>query len=651
MGVVYRATQLALRRPVALKVIAGELAGDERFRERFRREGLAQAALDHPNIVTVYEAGETDGALFIAMRLVPGPSLRDLVRSGQLDDARTLSLLAQVASALDTAHEAGLIHRDVKPANVLVGPRDHAYLADFGLIKGVDAGTLTQTQAMMGTLAYVAPEQIRGDAVGSYTDGYALASMLVECLTGQPPFPKPTEAAVLFAHMSDAPPRLTERRPDLPAAMDAVIERGLAKDPEQRFGSASELIAAARGALGISSGVPVESYPPAPWAGAGHTPAGGWPGTGQTPPAAGHTPPGGLTPPGAITPAPAPAPPPFPAPASPVHAPIPVADRTIADVAPARPQVEAYVEPDKRRRRLIIAVGCALTGGIALGVLVALLTGGGPAALDAKAGIGELGFDVPATWQETTPPAVPGIPAEAALGVSAPGGTLMAAMVSDATADLLPEDLVRAIEGKRPKPDAVKLGTHEALRSSDLRVRGVEGRLTVYAVPTNLGAATVLCLDRADAPETFAETCRRSAATLRLTDAKSLKLAPQPGYARDVSKALSELGEQRGRIDAAMRTTKSDRGRAGLLADAALAYKAAAKALGKIAPGPRERAAHEALTDAVGVAGRAYERTASAARRSDRVAYEARGKELADALRLAVEAQNTLKSIGYRIGA
>ena len=249
MGVVYTATQRSLNRTVALKFLADVLGSDADFRERFRREGLIQAALDHPNIVPVYEAGEVDEGLFLAMRLVRGSNLKELIVGGGLGVARTLNVLSPIADALDAAHEAGLIHRDIKPQNILVGARDHAYLADFGLTKEAGATGVTKTGQFVGTFDYVAPELISGDIGGPLSDQYALTAVLYECLTGEVPFVRLTDAALLYAHVADPVPAVTARRDDLPGEIDAVIGRGLAKVPDERFESASAMIAAAATAL------------------------------------------------------------------------------------------------------------------------------------------------------------------------------------------------------------------------------------------------------------------------------------------------------------------------------------------------------------------------------------------------------------------
>jgi serine/threonine protein kinase len=262
MSTVYRATQLSLNRVVALKLLANELSSDPGFRTRFQREGQRQAALDHEHIVPVYEAGQIDDWLFLAMRLIPGPTLKEVIRSGELDPRRSVRLLAQVAQALDVAHGEGLIHRDIKPQNILIGRDDHAYLADFGLIKAIDdAEPLTRTGQFIGTIDYVAPEQVQGDPASAASDCYALTAVLYECLTGEVPFSRANDAATLHAHVMAPPPRVSEVRPELPPALDDVIACGMAKDPAARPSAASELMRAAARALATGSPQAVSQAP------------------------------------------------------------------------------------------------------------------------------------------------------------------------------------------------------------------------------------------------------------------------------------------------------------------------------------------------------------------------------------------------------
>jgi Protein kinase domain len=241
MGVVYEATQVTLNRKVALKVLAPHLSDDVLFRERFRREGQLQAGLDHPHIVTVHEAGDSDEGVFIAMQLIRGPNLKDMIVSRELDPGRTIRILTPIAEALDDAHEGGLIHRDIKPQNILVAGRDHAFLADFGLTKGPGEKSLTRTGQFVGTFDYISPEQVKGERATHQSDVYALAAVLYECLTGIVPFPKDSEAAVLYAQMAEPPPKVTDQRPELSVSLDQVIEKGMAKDPAERYDTCGQL--------------------------------------------------------------------------------------------------------------------------------------------------------------------------------------------------------------------------------------------------------------------------------------------------------------------------------------------------------------------------------------------------------------------------
>jgi serine/threonine protein kinase len=259
MAVVFRAIDERLGRPVALKVLSAELAADHAFRQRFIRESRASAAVDDPHIIPVFEAGEADGVLFIAMRIVPGGDVRSLVRrTGPLPAARGAAIISAVASALDAAHAVGLIHRDVKPANMLVDSRpdrpDHVYLSDFGLSKASLASSgLTGTGEFLGTVDYCAPEQIEGGPVDARVDQYALACTAFELFTGAPPFHREPAAATIWAHMSQPPPALTARRPDFAPAVDHVLARAMAKAPEHRYRSCSEFAAALRHALGLAA--------------------------------------------------------------------------------------------------------------------------------------------------------------------------------------------------------------------------------------------------------------------------------------------------------------------------------------------------------------------------------------------------------------
>jgi predicted Ser/Thr protein kinase len=251
MGVVYEATQLSLKRRVALKVIAAAASLDGTVRERFRREGKLQAVIEHPHILPVYEAGESRGRLFIAMRLVHGPTLKAIAAARSLDQHRTVRILGDVAHALDAAHRAGLIHRDVKPQNILVDHGDFSYLADFGLTKTSDESTLTRTGQLVGSVAYMSPEQVRGERASEASDIYSFACVVYECLVGLVPFPRESDHAVLHAHVWDAPPRPSEIRPELPRALDEVIARGMAKAPSARPQSACALVRDVRSALGL----------------------------------------------------------------------------------------------------------------------------------------------------------------------------------------------------------------------------------------------------------------------------------------------------------------------------------------------------------------------------------------------------------------
>ncbi len=251
-AIVYRAEQLSLGRPVALKVLSNQTARDDVFRERFRREAKHLAAFEHPHIVPVHDSGEHNGLLYMAMRLVEGTNLAEMILDRQLSADHTIDILRPIAGALDAAHSEGLVHRDVKPQNVLITERGHPYLADFGVAKGSNTHGLTATGGFVGTVNYASPEQIHGAQLTAASDIYALTAVLYHCLTGEVPYPRENDVAVMHAHLHEPPPSLPgasgENR-----ELRATIARGMAKDPDARHQYAWELLGDAAHAVGRMS--------------------------------------------------------------------------------------------------------------------------------------------------------------------------------------------------------------------------------------------------------------------------------------------------------------------------------------------------------------------------------------------------------------
>src|SRR6266511_3147175 len=257
MGVVYRARQVSLGRVVALKIISPQIASSEDFARRFAYESRLAASIDHPHVVSIFSSGQVGGRSFIAMQWIDGVSLHSMLANDQpLAPDRAVLIVSQIAGALDSAHAAGLIHRDVKPGNILVrsiGGRDHAYLTDFGIARrsGAEVTELTKTGETVGTIGYMAPEQIRGESPDGRADLYSLGCVLFECLTGHPPFERDSQPAMMFAHVSDERPRPSGLRPELGDRFDAVTVRAMALEPQDRYQTGTELadavLAAGRG--------------------------------------------------------------------------------------------------------------------------------------------------------------------------------------------------------------------------------------------------------------------------------------------------------------------------------------------------------------------------------------------------------------------
>jgi hypothetical protein len=652
MAVVYRATQLSLNRIVALKLLAPELGEDPAFRERFRREGQLQASLDHLHIVPVYEAGPSEHGLFLAMRLVVGSTLKELILAGELEPRRSLRLLAQAAQALDAAHEAGLIHRDVKPQNILIGGGDHVYLADFGLIKAPDEDRLTGTGQFMGTIDYVAPEQIQGEAATAASDCYSLTAVLFECLTNEVPFPRPSEVATLHAQVTAPPPRVTERRPDLPAALDDVIAAGMAKDPTQRPTSGAELLRAASRAF--ATGGPRAASPPAPSPSLQDT---------------------------RLSPAPTEVPVPSDATRGyAVHSAATGSDaaagaadptvlaRTPGDAAPAaadpalgagRSDQAAAIPAARERGRGLGAPAIGLLAVLAVAAAAAgfLLGHGGassnPTKLPNFASVGHLQLRYPADWQVNAGAiTVPGLGFSDPVAITEPGQTsgIVAGEVPAAGGPTLLTPAFRSqIQGGPPTPQPVLLGDLQAYRFSGLTVRGLPGTLTVYAVPTSSGVATLACHQASGAPAGFADQCARVAATLALVGASAYPLGPSARYATLLSGTFARLRTAVTKPESDLRAASTPTAQATAAAQLARAYANAAVPLAAASLSPQSHDANAAIVAALHQIDTAYSAAAGAARSHSSAAYARATGNVSRAFGALGVAFKSLAQLGYRL--
>lgn len=616
----YEATQLSLSRTVALKVIAHRLSSDPAFRARFRREGEVQASIDHPHIVTVHEAGESEHGLFLAMRLIRGPSLRDLILGRELDARRTVRVLSQLGDALDAAHEAGLIHRDIKPHNILVTtkPRDHAYLLDFGVTKVVGQESLTATGHFVGTIDYISPEQIEGNPATARSDIYSFTAVLYECLTGTVPFPRDTDAAVLYAHLSEPPPRITDQRPELPTALVSIIEKGLAKDPAARYGSASELTAELERAFAEL--------------------------------------PGTILAPGPLT--------------QPEQAGIRGLDRgekiaaaTVAEAAardagpPARVDDKRTTEEDLRRtgarRRLLVGalaatgIVCAVAGAIA----GAVTAGSDPTpSVSRSVRAGELVLNAPRTWRSVggrRP--LPGVAFQNSL-VLVPAATpraveLVAGRVKASAPSFLPRGLGKRLPSSvRRLRSVVAINGRQALRYRRLEPRGLEKLVTFYVVPQPNGPAAVACVENDRRSPSLLQDCERIVASLEVKG-RSFTLSPAPAYAASLNAALNRLEKARKRALTRLRAARRPSGQAAAFESLSGAYKQAARRAARIGAPAVVRPIQAAIIAALERAEDAYARLARAARGGVRRAYTAaRRAALASERRLRAESEKLVEA-------
>jgi hypothetical protein len=603
MGTVYEATQLSLDRVVALKLLAAHLSNDMAFRARFRREGQVQARLEHPHVVTVYEAGETEQGLFIAMRLVRGRTLKEMINDRELDVSRTLKILAPVAEALDEAHGLGLIHRDIKPQNVLVGRRDHSFLADFGLTKGPTEASLTKTGHFVGTFDYISPEQINGQPASAASDVYSLASVLYECLTGTVPFPRQVEAAILYAHVSEPPPRPTESRPELPPELDDVIGRAMAKDPGTRQASASELIGDVEQTFGTRAQSTAEPVRPV------------------------------------VVPAPPAAEPPAPG-GAPVSA-----DRTAAGPTAPAPQPAAprprgpRPAPARRSAASLPLLGAgALVLVVAGGFLIGKATAGDDEAPPTGAdtvSAGDLSVQAPPGWSEASQPAdILGLRRAATI---LPGGTEGGGSVTVGTSTatgpaLLPKGLVKTA----PDPTAVELGDLKALRYSTLKPGNGESDLRLYVAPFTGGVAAVACPLPEEEARSFVTHCDRIAGSLELRKGEPIPLGPDNDYERALDKAITTLNKSAKGSAAALRNADTARGQAQAARSLRATYRRAAGSLRNVTDNPQ--VSNAAIVAALNALANAYGRLATAAQAENEAAYAAARARIADGERRVKQA-------------
>ncbi len=591
MGSVYLATQESLNRPVALKLLSPHLTADETFRARFRREGEVQAALDHPHIVPVYEAGATEDGLFLAMRYVRGSTLKDLVLGGELDPARTLRLLTPVAGALDAANAAGLIHRDVKPQNILVDQTDWPYLADFGLTRG-NAGGPTRTGQLVGTFAYIAPEQVQGHKASARSDQYALAAVLFECLAGDVPHNHESDAALLYAKVHEEPPRLSQRIADLPAGFDEILARGMSRDPAERYPDATALLAAATEALDRAA-APLP--PPLPVA-------------------------------VAVAPPRAPAPPPTPLPAPPPPAPGAGQDTVLVDapVVAKPPKLAKPPKPPKPAKPprpprdplaaappwALPAAACAAA---VIGFVLAGALSGDGAAQPRRAAAGELGtIAVPAQLRSARGPAGLGLQSLRAFagGSGAARRTLAVGSGPPAGPNLLPAGALADAARKGAAPVVVRVGDARGLRFGGLTVLGLPGRTQVLTIPTSGGVLVAACAARAAQDATCAGALGSLAPRAGV---KTAAVGVPAGYAQGVGGLLTTYESARASATRALRGA----GRSATQARAARGLRDGAAALATglrgLDPPPGAKPAQDDLLAAAGRLRAAAGRLATAA--------------------------------------
>ena len=661
MGTVYEATQLSLNRRVALKILSPQYGQDRQFRERFRREGQIQAAIDHPHIVTVHEAGELADCLFLAMRLVRGGTLKDMIVARELEGARILRLLKPIADALDTAHEAGLIHRDIKPQNILIGPRDHAYLADFGLTKRPDESALTKTGQFVGTIDYISPEQILGEPTRAASDIYSLTAVLFECLAGVVPFPKPSDAAVIYAHLADPAPLLTDQRPELPSALDDVIARGMAKVATERYESAAELIQEAERAFGKR--VRAVITPPGPVETAAEIGLRDPESRVRTQESRLRTTPVSDTtvPLGRRASKPVENEPQYER-TTILNSPDRAATRQEYSVSARdgslRRQPDAP-RPERSRHRALLAAG---TAAVSLALAIAGFTAGrsgreegsAATALTRSASNEHVQLSFPATWsRRRSAPEHLDLALKQAIAIGPQrdrNAGLVFGRVGATDERLMPAGLAARIGERTPGSERIRVGPLQALRYSDLRSTHANMKFDLVVAPTSIGTMAFACHAASAALVDVRSECIRVVRSVELVAGKPAPVDASPEYASVLNAVMGRLDQERTAARRALADARTSRGQGSAAARLSGNYAAAARSVRQSPTPPRVAGLGHDLLRAFSASRKAYDRLAEAARTRNPDMYSSSARAVRRAETAVQRALRALTGAGYKVG-
>ena len=626
VAVVYRALQVSMGRFVALKVLSDENIRDEAFRERFRVEGRIAANLDHPNVLPVFEAREADGYLFIAMRLVDGPTLADLIADhGCLRWQRALELLAPIASALDAAARAGLVHRDVKPQNILISSGGHPYLADFGLMRLTRTSGLTRTGEWMGTPDYAAPEHMTAEECTSAADVYSLAAVAFHALTGHVPYERASDRAVRYAHEHAPPPRIAALNPRVPERIDEVVASGMAKDPDARPADSTTLIEQLAAALCASAPAavlvedvdhpdrssvrePTRDYPRADAAGVSHSNAVGE---------------------GAL--------------GSPAHVSGPASEVPGVKQLEWRGRAVRLARAARQPRRLAPAALAGVTVAGALAVFT-----GDEAARAQTVERASFGVELPSSWQLASAPVALALKLSDRV-VARPSTTMVveAGHLDNPRSGPDPVPVAhRARWTSNVRPGRVTLGGVGALRfDATDRARIVE---RMYVVPTTRGYLAVSCRGPYVTRRLLRDRCDRAAATIRPRGAKAVAPGPSESTAKGVADALRALEAARGRHASGL-ASKHDHTRVAALRTLSRSHERASAALARVPRGPQDRGVVRELEHAIAGVGAGLARAAAALTAKSRSSYNAARAGIRHDERRVARARTALAAAGYTL--